>query len=291
MQLKFAVLPIIDALPLYVAQEKGYFAENNLEVMFLPVAAAAERDQMIAAGQADAMINDLVSVALYNKQQATVQTVRFARTADANTAMYRVLAAKNSGITSPDQLAGVPIGMSQNTIIDYVTSRLLEKEGLNPAEIQSVAVPKLADRLALLGKGELKAVTLPEPFGTVAQGGGAVLIVDDSTHPEYGNSVLSFRKAYVDANPDAVRAFLAAVDKASADVNRAPEDFRALLGTYKMVPDALQSSYPIPPFPTGKAGALPTDEQWQDVTAWLQGRGLMEQDLPYADSITGAYLP
>jgi ABC-type nitrate/sulfonate/bicarbonate transport system substrate-binding protein len=46
--------------------------------------------------------------------------------------MYRVLAAKNSGMTSPAELAGVPIGMSQGTVIDYVTSRLLEKEGPEP---------------------------------------------------------------------------------------------------------------------------------------------------------------
>jgi hypothetical protein len=48
--------------------------------------------------------------------------------------------------------------------------------------------------MALLGTGEIKAATLPEPFGTIAVAGGAVIIVDDSRYPEYGNSVISFRK-------------------------------------------------------------------------------------------------
>ena len=61
--------------------KQGYFAANRVKVTFIPAASAAERDQLIAAGQADGMINDLVSVALYNKQAVQVQTVRFARTA------------------------------------------------------------------------------------------------------------------------------------------------------------------------------------------------------------------
>jgi NitT/TauT family transport system substrate-binding protein len=285
--LKIAVLPIIDALPFYVAQQQGFFAENNIEVVFIPAGAAAERDQLIASGQADGMINDLVSVALYNKQSVTVQTVGFARVADANTAMYRVLAAKDSGITTPSQLAGIPIGMSQGTVIEYVTSRLLEKEGLQPDQIQSVAVPKIPDRLALLGKGEIKAAMLPEPFGTIAMGAGAVLIVDDSKHPEYGYSVISFRKAVIDEHPEAVKGFMAAFNKASAEINKSPDSWRSLLGEYKLVPEALQAAYPIPPFP---AASVPSEAQWKDIIDWSKARGLIDVDLAYADSVTAKFI-
>jgi len=286
--LKIAVLPIIDALPLYVAEKQGYFAENNLAVTFIPAGSAAERDQIIAAGQADGMINDLVSVALYNKDSVMVQTVRYARVADSKTAMYRVLAAKDSGITTPAGLAGVPVGMSQNTVIDYVTSRLLEKAGLKPEQIESVAVPKLPDRLALLGQGQIKAATLPEPFGTVAEGSGAVRIVDDSQYPEYGYSVISFRKSVIDLHPDAIKGFLQAVEKAAQDIDQTPENFRALLGEYKMVPEVVQSSYPMPPF---KANGVPSEAQWKDVVEWMKTRTLIAKDLPYGDSITAQFLP
>jgi NitT/TauT family transport system substrate-binding protein len=286
--LKIAVLPIIDALPLYVAQKQGYFSANNLEVTFIPAASAAERDQLITANQADGMINDLVSVALYNKQAVQVQTVAFARVADSKTAMYRVLAAKDSGLKTPADLSGVQIGMSQGTVIDYVTARLLEKEGLNPDQIKSIAVPKLPDRMALLGKGELKAATLPEPFGTIAQQAGAVLVIDDSKHPEYGNSVITFRKTVIDQHPGAIKAFLAAVKQAAADINKTPETWRSLLGEYKMVPEAVQATYPMPAFP---AASIPTEAQWKDVIDWAKARKMIETDLKYGDSITGQYLP
>jgi NitT/TauT family transport system substrate-binding protein len=287
-KLRLAMLPIIDALPFYVAQKDGLFARYGVEVEFIPAASAAERDQIIAAGQADGMINDMVSVTLYNRDAVQVQIVRFARVADANTAMYRVLAAKDSGITSPAGLAGVPIGMSQATIIDYVTSRLLEKEGLSPEQIQSIAVPKLPERMALLGSGELKAATLPEPFGTIATQGGAVIIVDDSKYPEYGNSVISFRKAVIDKHPQAISGFLRAVEEASMAINASPETYRGLLGEYKLVPENVQTTYPIPPFP---AASLPSEAQFADVVAWAKAHSLIEKDQSYSDSITAAYLP
>lgn len=287
-ELKLAVLPIIDALPLYVADKQGYFTANNVHVTFIPAASAAERDQLITAGQADGMINDLVSVALYNKQKIQVQTVRFAMAADSKTTMFRVLAAKNSGIKSAADLAGVPIGMSQGTVIDYVTSRLLEREGLKSDQIKSVAVPKLPDRMALLGKGELKAATLPEPFGTMAVQAGSVLIVDDSKYPEYGHSVISFRKTIIDQHPEAIKGFLTAVEKAVTDINKDPNVWRSLLSEKKMVPEAIQSTYPLTAF---SSAAVPSESQWKDVIDWMKSRSLIDKDLPYNQSITSQYLP
>ena len=45
--LRLALLPILDALPMYVAEEQGYFEEEDLTVEFIPVTSAAERDQII----------------------------------------------------------------------------------------------------------------------------------------------------------------------------------------------------------------------------------------------------
>jgi len=287
-EVRIAILPIIDALPMYVAEEQGYFQANGVSANFIPSASAAERDQLIAANQADAMINDLISVALYTKQAVQVQTVRFARTASPDTAMYSVMAAKDSGFTAPGDLAYIPIGISQGTIIDYVTSRLLEKKGLETAQIQSIAVPKINERMALLNSGEIKAATLPEPFGTMAAQDGAITIVNDSAFPEYGHSVISFRKAFIDQNPQTVKNFLKAIEQAVADINENPEAWQSLLGEYQLVPEALADSYPVPAFPSA---SIPNQYQFQDVIDWAITRQLIRDPLDYATSITGLYLP
>src|SRR6516164_8048993 len=79
--LKIGLLPVLEALPIYVADSQGYFKNEGITVEYVPAASAAERDQLMQAGQIDGMINDLVSTVLYNKDQQKIAVVRFARTA------------------------------------------------------------------------------------------------------------------------------------------------------------------------------------------------------------------
>lgn len=286
--LKLAILPILDALPIFVAQEQGYYQEQNVSVEFIPVGSAAERDQVMASGQADGMINDLVSTLLYNKDGVQIQIVSFARTATPEFPQYRILASGQSGITGVDGLRGVEIGISEASVIEYTTDRLLEAAGFTAEEIKKVAVPRIDLRMSMLASGELQAANLPDPAASLAIQGGAVLILDDTSHPEYGNSVISFRKAVIDEHPEAIRGFLAALDKAIGEINADPTRWDDLLTEQNLVPAPLIGSYQIPPFP---AGSLPSESQWADVLAWARIKGLVEIDLPYEDSVTSQFLP
>ena len=284
---RIAMLPILDTIPLYLAQDAGYFAAEGVSVEFIPVGSAAERDQVMAAGRADGMINDLVSVVLYNRQGITVQVVRFMRIASQNVPLYRVVASPKAGIKTVADLAGVPIGISQGSIIDYVTDRLLQFGGLAPDQIKTIAVPKIPERMALLSSGELKAATLPEPFATLAIQNGAVVIADDTAHPELGNSVISFRKTFLDQHPTAVQGFLRAVEKAIQDINASPENGRPILSKYNLVPTDLAASYPVPAFPVS---SLPTQAQFDAVAQWAMQKRLVDQIVPYSGSVVNNFL-
>lgn len=286
--LKIAVLPIVDALPMYVAQEKGYFQENGVEVEFIPVGSAAERDQIMAAAQADGMINDLVSTLLYNQDATQIQIVSLARSATPEYPQYRILASKDSGIKDVNELSGIEIGISEGSVIAYTTDRLLQAEGFSPEEIKTVAVPRIDLRMSLLDSGELKAANLPDPLASLAIQGGANLLLDDTKHPEYGNSEISFRKAVIDEHPEAIRGFLKAIDQAVKEINANPTQWENLLTEQKLVPAPLIGSYQIPEFPTG---TVPTEEQWADVLAWAQGKGLVDKDLTYQESVNQDFLP
>ncbi|MEN8242534.1 MAG: MetQ/NlpA family ABC transporter substrate-binding protein [Chloroflexota bacterium] len=286
--LKIAVLPILDALPLYVAQEQGYFADQNLIVELVPVNSGPERDQLMQAGQVDAMINELVSVLFYNQNETKVMVVRFARTATAESPVFSILAAAGSGIETVEDLAGVEIGVSQATVIEYMTDRVLENAGLSAEEIIKIAVPRIPDRLALLQSGELAAATLPDPVTALAILNGATLIIDDSSLPEVGTSVFSFSVETLSEKPEAVEGFLAAVEQAVEDLNSDPGQFDALLAELGLVPVPLQADFELPQYVTA---SVPSEAQWQDALAWALGAGLIETNPAYADSVTADYLP
>lgn len=286
--LRIAVLPIIDTLPMYVAEAEGLFARHGVTVELVPVASAPERDQLLAASQADGTINETLSVMLFNKDAVQMQAVRYALRPAEGFGHFFILASAQSGITGAQGLKGVEIGVSQGTVIEYVTERLLQAEGLTADEIKTVAVPKIPDRMALLGSGELAAGVLPDPLASLAVSQGAVKVLDDSQHPEYGFSIYSFRKEVVDANPAAVSAFLAAIEEAAALINADPTRYTTLLSDKGLVPPPLRETFKVPPFP---AGAVPTEEEWNDGLAWLKEKGILTLDVSYADSVNGSLLP
>jgi NitT/TauT family transport system substrate-binding protein len=286
--IRVAMLPIMEALPLYVAEEEGFFAEHNVSVEIVPVTSAPERDQIIQAGQADAMVNEVLSTLFYNAAGNQVTIVRYARVATPEFPQYYVLASGAGGITTPDGLKGQDIGISQGTIIEYVTERLLQAEGLATAEIKTVAVPGIADRMSLLGSGELSAATLPDPLASLAIQSGAVIVVDDSAHPEYGHSAWAFRTPFIEENPDAVRGFLAAMEKAIEAINSDKGKYSNLLSERSLVPEPLLGTYVIPDFP---AASVPPQSQWDDILAWALEKGYVGVELEYEDSVDDSFLP
>lgn len=286
--LRIAALPIIDTLPMYVAQKEGLFARHGVEVEFVPVASAPERDQLLAAGQADGAVNELLSDMLFNQKNVQMQAVRYALRPTQNAGHFFILASAQSGIQQAGDLRGVEIGVSQGTVIVYVTERLLQAEGLKADEIKTIAVPKIPDRMALLASGELKAGVLPDPLGALAVQQGAVVVLDDSQYPEYGFSVISFRKEVIDQKPEGVKGFLAAIEEASALLNADAQKYANVLSDQKLVPAPLMQSYRVPPFPTA---GLPSEAEWNDTLAWAQEKGIISTTILYKDSVNGSLLP
>ena len=286
--LKIAVLPIIDTLPMYVAQQEGLFAKYGVNVEFIPVASAPERDQLLAAAGADGTINETLAVMLFNKENVQMQVVRYALRPTEGNGHFFILASAQSEISSVAGLKGVEIGVSQGTVIEYVTERLLQADGFTPDQIKTIAVPKIPDRMALLASGELKAGVMPDPLASLVVSQGGVIVADDSSHPEYGFSVISFRKDVIDANPEAIQGFLAAIEEATLLFNAEPARYKNVLSEQKLVPPPLVESYHAPVFPTA---AVPTEDEWNDALNWLKEKSIVATDVSYADSVNASLLP
>jgi NitT/TauT family transport system substrate-binding protein len=159
---------------------------------------------------------------------------------------------------------------------------------LAPDQIAKKSVPVIPERYQLLLQGRLKAATLPDPLAKSALEAGAGAVVDDSTHPRYSVSVLSFSIQTLKTKADAVRRFLKAWNQAAQDINADPESYRSLLLQKIRVPKNIQQTYRIPPFPLRE---VPGAEQWADVMNWMVSKGLLKAALPYKESITTDFLP
>src|SRR5512139_3476771 len=110
-KLKVALIPVLDVIPIFIAEKNGYFAEQGIQVEGVPVKSAQERDVLMQTGQSDGMLADLISVALLNKEKPRVMAVYTARRAYPGAPAFRVLAGPGTKIHTPADLKGVPIGL------------------------------------------------------------------------------------------------------------------------------------------------------------------------------------
>jgi NitT/TauT family transport system substrate-binding protein len=286
--LKVALLPIFDALPYHVAAEKGYFMSDGIRIEGVRVGSAVERDQLMQAGAIDGAVNEMIAAANFNRQSTTAMVVGSARKSVPGAPLFRILAAPGSGITRPEALSGVPIGVSMNTIIAYVTDRLLADAGLPPDRIKKQSVPVIPERFQLLIQGQLEAAVLPEPLASSAISAGAVEVMNDEAYATYSTSVLTFTRAFIDRHPEAVRFFLQGWYRAAGDINASPESYRDLTLKVIRVPKNVEKSFRLPPYPIAE---VPSEGQWNDVNEWMRANGLIQRPLPYQGSVTAAFLP
>ncbi len=286
--LRLALLPIPDVLPVYVALEKGYFKELGVKVEPLSVGSAIERDQLMQAGQVDGMINEISGAANFNRDKTQVKIISVARSPIGENPLFRILAAPGSGITTVAGLAGVPIGISKNTVIEYISTRLLISGGLTAKEIEYKSIPVLPERLQLLLQGQVKAVTLPDPLGAAAIKAGAIEVVNDTDRRDVSASVITFSTDSLNNKTEMVKNFMIAWTRAAEDLNQDPAAYEQLMLKKIRVPKNIQGEFAIPPMPIK---ALPTKAQWDDVMAWMVERKLLTAPLAYEESVSSDFLP
>lgn len=287
-KLKLALIPVLDTIPIFIAQQNGYFAEQGIQVETVPVKSPQERDVFIQTGQVDGVLTDLQGVGLLNKDAVKVKAVYTSRRPFPDAPLFRILASPNSAIAGPADLKGVPIGISNNTIIEYLTDRILTAEGLRPEEIAKIEVGAITVRFEQLMSGNIQAAVLPDPLAQGAIAAGARLVVDDSAYASLSQSVLVFTAEALKAKPATVKKFIIAWEKAVAELNANPAKYRSVLIEQGRVPAAIQDSYQMPPFP---GRGVPSAAEVADVAAWLKEKGLVARDLAYTDLVDTTFLP
>ena len=198
------------------------------------------------------------------------------------------VAAKMCGGTfSVQDLKGVEIGISDNSVIAYWTDRVLQREGLAKSDIKTVAIPNIVQRAQLMAQNQLKASVLPDPLASVAMLQGAKVIADDTKYPELGQSVLVFREPYLRQNTDAMRRFVQAYDKAVNELRTNGAAYRSLLIDKGRVPDQLKESFPIPQFPDP---SVTTEAEFNDISAWAVEKGIIKAPVSYAASVDTSFV-
>lgn len=285
--IRFGVLPVLQALPLFVAQDKGMFEKAGVKVDLIPFNTAAEKDIALTSGSIDGCFGDLVTPTILRGNGREVLIVATNYDTKTDRRMFGVLAKPKSQYKSVKDLAGVPVAISSNSVIDYVTAELLKSGGVPEDKIESVETKNIGMRMQMLLSGQVEAATLPEPLVTAALAKGAVLLADDEGLPA-SQTVLYFSAVFLKKHPKEVKAFLSAIDKANRLIKAQPDAIRPIMVEHVRLPPPLKATYPVPRFPQLHA---PDKESVTTIVEWLRKRGVIKPVLTYEQVVDARYLP
>ncbi|MFZ5752621.1 MAG: ABC transporter substrate-binding protein, partial [Bacillota bacterium] len=192
-------------------------------------------------------------------------------------------------ITTPQQLKGIPIAISQNTIIHYLAEEMLKEVGIAPSELNFQSIPDMKIRLdALLAGKDVKAALLPDPLATLAEKSGAVVVVDDAKlKNNLSQTVILFREDTLKKYPESVKRILQAYEEAAGKLNESPEKYKELIIEKARIPKPLENSYTIPKY---SPLVLPTKAMVERVMNWMQNKGLIDKAYSYEEIVAPGYL-
>jgi len=285
-EIKFGALPVLQALPLYVAQDKGLFQKNGVSVQLVPFNTASEKDIALSTGAIEGYFGDLVTpiVLKGNGRDVTIVAANYDTRYDRR--MFAILARPGASYKKASDLASVPVAVSSNSVVDFLTETLLKQSGIPSDKIASFEAKNIGMRMQMLLSGQVEAAALPEPLVTAALASGAKLLADDSGLAT-SQTVLVFSGSFARLNPEAVRSFLKAADEAAALINSEPDSVRAVMVEHVRLPEPLKNSYPVPKFPNL---AVPDKTALETISAWLNQRKVLQGAVQFGQIVDGSFL-
>lgn len=274
--LTIGLMPDTDSIPFIIAQEKGYFAEEGLTVDIQQYKSAMDRDSALQSGNLDGAISDMLAVAFAKSGGFDVKVTSF------TDGSYKLIASRDAGVKSVQELAGRDVSVSRNTIIEYVTDQILAKEGLDGESINKVIIPQIPTRLEMLQNGKLAAATLPEPMASIAVHNGCEFVTGSDELGINPGVILFTEKATKDKKAE-IQAMYRAYNKAVKYLNETPrEEYIGLVIEKAGFPAAAQDALKLP---TYHEAALPKESDVVDCIKWLNAKNLVKESYSYADIV------
>lgn len=279
--LQIGLLPVEDIMPLLVAEKNGYFEAEGVPVDLVTFQSAAEQSNTMQAGSLNGMVTDIIVATMMKDAGLDLKITSLTLGATPQEGRFALLAAPQSGIHQPQDLKGKSIGISHNSIIEYVTDGLLKDSGVDPATVKKTSIPKIPLRMEMLFSSQVDAITVPDPMVTFAEFKGCKVIAQD-TQRNLSQAVMIFDQETLDKQPQAVAAFYRAYAKAVQDLNDHPEQYKQLMVERVNIPAPIAEDYPLQHYP---APQLPAEQDVNNVLQWMQQKQLLKQKFQYADLV------
>ena len=218
-KVSMALLRLTSSAPLFIAMDKGFFEEENLQVepqwfdAAHPIAVATASSQVDVG--ATGITASLFNMAASGQKLAIVADKGREQKGYSSSALIVTADNYAKGITSLEALKGKRVGITQKgSTFHYMIGRMLETKGMNLDDVQLIPLGKLSAVMAALESKQIDAAILNEPnISKVQRAGYGKMVVQVGDLIPYQTSAVFYAPNFV-KNEDAAVRFMKAYNKA-----------------------------------------------------------------------------
>lgn len=279
---------------LYLAQENGYFEEENLVVEIYVPGNPEDGLRVVGAGQDEFAISYQTDVLLARGEEIPVQSIA----ALVQHPLNSIMALTSSGIATPADLDGKRIGVAGVPSDDALLGSVLDTAGLSFDDVEIINVgfnliqPLLAGQIdAVIGAYWVHESFLVEREGEEV----TVMRLEEWGVPDFYELVLVSSDDMVENNGDVIERAMRAIIRGYAD---AEADHEAALDILMEVAPETDRELEengivlLAPFWTIE-GTVPfgqqTEERWVSYADWLKDNNLLADDVDPLDAFTNEF--
>ena len=256
--LRIAAVPAMDSAGLYIAQQRGFFAQEGLHVTILPAISSADVITQQLAGKWDITAGAYPSYILADEQHhANLKVLVAGSTMAPN--VQEIVVPPNSKITKMSQLAGQTITLNaKGNIGQLLVASMLQDNAVNGnVKFNVQSFPAMGK---LLAEHKLTAAWLPEPFISEYEEQYGVQPLADANQGAAENLPIEgyvATQAWLNKYPHTAAAFKLAMEKGQAVAAANLDAVQKAMTAFAQVPQISSSVLPSPGFPTNtQAGPL-----------------------------------
>lgn len=268
------ILPAESAIPIILAEEKGFFEEEGIDVSIKSFSSPNDRNVAVQAKELDATIADVMTEASF-KQNGINMVITSDISED-----FKILSSPDSGITDMKGLGGKKISLVKNFILEYIMDEFASENGFT---YEVVEIPSFSGRSEALMANQIDGVVFTEPQASMLVKQGAHLL-GSSKEAGIKGGTLQFTEDMVNNKPADIKAFYRAYNKAVDYMNETDaSEYSNILADYQF-PEAIGTYLSTVTEEYMHAGIIEKD-QFDSIINWSVEKGQLKNSYEY-DELT-----
>ena len=280
--LHVALVPTMDNLPLYYAQETGIFDSLGANIELLTYSSAMDCDTAFTNGEADGVVSDIVKANIWRSRGDSVKVVM--RT-DLN---LFLMSTHSSRIKSVNNIKEKIMAITRNSALDYMADKVMEHIKLPLLQLNKPQINDIALRCKMTDQNQYDGAFLPEPYAMEAENNGAHRLISSSEL--IGNlSAVIFHDSIVAKRNDDIHKLVEGYDIAVNRLNvlneRGDKDMIYTIKT-KFISEISDT---ILSYPVFKASSMPDAKIVSSTAEWANGRTLMKRTVSFGELVDSTF--